>query len=325
MSDDDAWEDIIQPKPSPLKSTNGRSSSPTGSIRSQASRKRKGATKTVFVATSPRRQYTVPSPAKTTIRKSVSPPIKPASTTTGSTISKEEFKDAVSSGAVHTLRYGLDVFKISVSLLRRPLSFLLFLWLLAFIIARINQTLRVAFAPLCIIPGLSRFCQFDYSPHDHSPPQWADYPRLIDVQSATFEQLLDESVGGSGLALEIKKAEMATVDLGTLVRVSNLKSRDMIAESLTEFVEDAKKTGRGLQKLSSKVGGAVDGYVCSSLPHLNIIHVNIASLRSTITPCTRLRAHYPIHHPNSLFHRSCPSHLPGNPQTKSSHKLSQKP
>jgi hypothetical protein len=91
------------------------------------------------------------------------------------------------------------------------------------------------------------------------PPRWADYPKLVDVQSSTFEQLLDESVGGSGLALEIKKAEMATVDLNTLVRVSNLKSRDLIAETLSEFVEDAKKTGRGLQKLSSKVGGAVDG------------------------------------------------------------------
>jgi hypothetical protein len=103
-------------------------------------------------------------------------------------------------------------------------------------------------------------CKSDPPHHiEGPPPKWADYPKLVDVQSATFEQLLDESVGGSGLALEIKKAEMATTDLSTLVRVSNLKSRDLIAESLTEFVEDAKKTGRGLQKLSSKVGGAVDG------------------------------------------------------------------
>jgi len=67
-------------------------------------------------------------------------------------------------------------------------------------------------------------------------------------------------VGGSGLSLEIKKAEMATSDLIALVRVSNnLRSRDMLAESLAQFVNDAKKTGRGLQKLSSKIGGAVDG------------------------------------------------------------------
>lgn len=168
---------------------------------------------------------------------------------------------AVSSGAIHTGKYALDVFTTSVWLLRKPLSFILFLWLLAFILVRVNHTLRAAFAPLCFIPGISSsaLCVTTHTGYDQGPPRWADYPKLVDVQSATFEQLLDESVGGSGLALEIKKAEMATVDLGTLVRVSNLKSRDMIAESLAEFVEDAKKTGKGLQKLSSKVGGAVDG------------------------------------------------------------------
>jgi hypothetical protein len=81
---------------------------------------------------------------------------------------------------------------------------------------------------------------------------------MIDVQSAMFEQLLDEAVGGSSLALEIKKAEMATTDLIALVRVSKLSSRDVLAESLAEFVEDAKTTGRGLQKLNAKVRGAVD-------------------------------------------------------------------
>jgi hypothetical protein len=148
-------------------------------------------------------------------------------------------------------------------LLRKPLSFILFLVLLALIILRVNQTIRAAFAPLCYIPGISTsaMCRPSSAHHHQSPPQWADYPKLVDVQSTTFEQLLDETVGGSGLALEIKKAEMATSDLSTMVRVSNLKSRDMIAKSLTDFVDDAKKTGRGLQKLSSKVGGAVDGRV----------------------------------------------------------------
>lgn len=169
--------------------------------------------------------------------------------------------EAVSMWAIHTGKYASDVLKTSLWLLRKPLSFIIFLVLLSVIIARVNQTLRAAFAPLCIIPGISSsaMCRSDVSSHAQSlSPKWADYPKLVDVQSATLEQLLDESVGGSGLALEIKKAEMATADLSTMVRVSNLKSRDLIAESLTEFVEHAKKTGRGLQKLSSKVGGAVD-------------------------------------------------------------------
>ena len=81
---------------------------------------------------------------------------------------------------------------------------------------------------------------------------------MVEMQSKSFEQLLDESVGGSGLALEIKKAEMATTDLVTLVRVSKLSSKDLLADALLEFVTNTKETSRGLLKLSAKVGSAVD-------------------------------------------------------------------
>jgi hypothetical protein len=128
--------------------------------------------------------------------------------------------------------------------------------------ATIGATLSSTLAPLCVLPGASRvpFCRAP-QPGDPagSPAQRADYPKLVDIQSTTFEQLLDDSVGGAGLALEIKKAEMATSDLTTLVRSSRLTSRERMAETLGVFVDDARRTGRGLQKFSAKVGGAVDG------------------------------------------------------------------
>jgi len=80
----------------------------------------------------------------------------------------------------------------------------------------------------------------------------------MQVESSTFEQLLDESIGGSILSLEIRRAEFATADLATLVRHSNLKSSDVLADLLTTFVQDAKKTSKSLTRLSAKVGGAVD-------------------------------------------------------------------
>jgi hypothetical protein len=89
------------------------------------------------------------------------------------------------------------------------------------------------------------------------------------VQSATFEQLLGQATGGLGLSLEIKKAEMATADLVTLVRASDLRSREVLANTLSTFVQDARNTGRGLQRLNAKIGGAVDKYVCA-------IHTQIA-------------------------------------------------
>jgi len=80
------------------------------------------------------------------------------------------------------------------------------------------------------------------------------------VEYKSLESLLDEAVEGPGLALEIKKAEMATSDLVTLVRISKLNSREILANSLGEFVKDARKVGRGLTRFSSRVGGAMDKY-----------------------------------------------------------------
>jgi hypothetical protein len=114
-------------------------------------------------------------------------------------------------------------------------------------------------APLCAVPILNRVVPFcSWNKKEDQSFKWADYPKLVDIQSSSFEQLLDESVGGQGLALEVKKAEMATSDLVTLVRVSDLRSRDTLVRTLVNFVEDAKKTGRGLQSLSAKINGAVD-------------------------------------------------------------------
>jgi len=71
---------------------------------------------------------------------------------------------------------------------------------------------------------------------------------------------MDDFVTGSALSLQVKHAEMATTDLVTLVRINDLKAKNTLATSLLDFVDDAKKTGKGLQRLSSNVGGAVDRY-----------------------------------------------------------------
>jgi hypothetical protein len=240
-SDDGVWEDVIEAS---IKETRPLSTHPSsvGSIRS-SSRKQKPVYKKTHTTSSPRRSSTTP------ISLRHLPP-------------RNIVVNGALQGAWFTLQYLFDIFSTAILLLRKPLSFVVFLWLLTFMIARISPILQATFAPLCYLPGLygSRFCR-PPATHEEKSPQWADYPKLINVQSATFEQLLDESAGGSGLSLEIKKAEMATADLATLVRVSDLKSRELLADTLVEFVNDAKATGSGLQRLSARIGGAVDRYV----------------------------------------------------------------
>lgn len=78
------------------------------------------------------------------------------------------------------------------------------------------------------------------------------------MQTRTFDQLLDENLGSKGLTIEVKKAEMAGNDLITLVRASDLKSRNQVAERLKRFVDDAKGTGSSLHSLGAKIHGAID-------------------------------------------------------------------
>jgi hypothetical protein len=184
-----------------------------------------------------------------------------------------KIQDALANGATATADYATGLLATTASylsffarMLKHPLGLLLALYLTSLAGSYALHHLRSAFSPLCIIPGVAQtplcasFGGSSIPGYDREKPaRWADFGRLAEVQSKSFEALLDESAGGSGLALEIKKAEMATADLVTAVSVSDLTSREMVAGTLREFVDDAKKVGRGLQKFNAKVGGAVDG------------------------------------------------------------------
>lgn len=163
--------------------------------------------------------------------------------------------------SILTIRFVWDISARALHHSRYMLGFLLALWIVALITLQISPTLWGAISPICYLPVISssNLCETwrDAVP-GKQPPRWADYPTMVDLQSKTFEQLMDESIGGSALSLEVKKAEMTITDLVSFVRLSNLKAKDTLASSLIEFVLDAKKAGRGLQKLSSKIGGAVD-------------------------------------------------------------------
>ncbi|KAL7279308.1 hypothetical protein ACG7TL_007149 [Trametes sanguinea] len=191
-------------------------------------------------------------------------------------IDREQVQDALLQGGAETVRYVGGVFSHALRLLRWPFGVLLAIWMLGLIMARVSHIIRGFVRPVCYVPGLSssalcRIPQVEYNAEGVPVPQHADYPKLVEIQSSSFEQLLDSSVGGSGLSLEIKKAEMASQDLITLVKFSELKSRDLLAQSLFEFVEDAKKTGKGLQKLTSKINGAVDKIMAINDYALNTI------------------------------------------------------
>ncbi|KAF8917290.1 hypothetical protein CPB85DRAFT_1286831 [Mucidula mucida] len=156
--------------------------------------------------------------------------------------------------------YIYDIVIIAGRLLQIPLSLFLVMYILAHLLVWMGSALLPVVQTVCIIPG-SSILMPSLCTSVMVTPQVADFPALVDVQSKTFEKMLEESIGGSTLSLEIKKSEIATKDLITLVKVSELKTRDLVAQTLSDFVNDAKATSEGLQKLSSHVKYTVDGIV----------------------------------------------------------------
>ena len=169
--------------------------------------------------------------------------------------------DGAKEMSILTIRFVWDVSSRAFHYSRYMLGFPLALWVVALITLQVSPTLWGAVSPVCYLPLISSLdmCKtWRNAMPGKQVPQWADYPKMVDLQSNTFEQLMEESIGGSALSLEVKKAEMTISDLISFVRLSKLKAKDSLANSLIDFVLDAKKAGRGLQKLSSKIGGTVD-------------------------------------------------------------------
>lgn len=96
-----------------------------------------------------------------------------------------------------------------------------------------------------------------YSGGPGTRASYADFPTLMNIESS-FEKIVDSAAGGSALARVMKQSEMAVSDLSTVVRYSELKCKETLAERLDVFARDAKGNVRALQGFGSKVGGVLD-------------------------------------------------------------------
>ncbi|KIK51844.1 hypothetical protein GYMLUDRAFT_64587 [Collybiopsis luxurians FD-317 M1] len=87
------------------------------------------------------------------------------------------------------------------------------------------------------------------------------------------------------LAQEIKKAEMATLDLVGSVKFSHFYHRESFLECLNNFAEDARQTEQGLQVLSAKIAGATDQVLAINLHTAqSIATISATSVLTTILP-----------------------------------------
>ncbi|KAG0636028.1 hypothetical protein HOY80DRAFT_393310 [Tuber brumale] len=183
---------------------------------------------------------------------------------------------------------------------KRPLVTLIFLGFFGIVISILMQNLNAASQ----FPG-------PFSPYNPNSSfrhaSYADFPTLMNIESS-FEKIVDSAAGGSALARVMKQSEMAVSDLSTVVRYSELKCKETLAERLDVFAKDAKTNVRALQGFGSKVGGVLD----------QLLSINQYALRELTT--IQHQSHHQsfltkLLNPINSFLTSTPTPDPTDPQT----------
>jgi len=130
------------------------------------------------------------------------------------------------------LSHLLDVFGGALRVLKKPMSYLLAIWLLFGLIVMIRNLITssvyASLSPVCRIPGVSLlnlpFCPVHRVDISNGPPPPVEFDQLMTVQSK-FEEVLEESAAGVSLPLDMKRGEASIRDLRQLVRYSQLHSK----------------------------------------------------------------------------------------------------
>ncbi|KAG8810348.1 hypothetical protein FRC19_004603 [Serendipita sp. 401] len=183
--------------------------------------------------------------------------------------SREALMASIEDTGAFLLLLLLDIAKTVLQLMKQPIAIVLVgyivIVLVSYTASYIASLVLNGLSPLCSLPFITTMvpiCSTIYSPSSSPAPpkpglQVPRYPELVNLQTR-FESVMEDVGMGLRLSMDIKSSEMAVRDLNTLVKLSDLVSKDLLAASLDDFVNSAKDAGRHLTRLDAGVGGAVD-------------------------------------------------------------------
>lgn len=161
------------------------------------------------------------------------------------------------SAASHILSWGLSVIGLAFRYAKRPLAVLLAIYLsCGAIIMTQNMLFRsisASLSPLCRIPGVTLlnlpFCDFD--------SRSVEFDDMVGVQSK-FEDVMAISYAGVSIPFEMTRSEASLRDLGTLISISNIQSRDELLFELNAYIDTSGETVDDLTAFNVHIGSAVD-------------------------------------------------------------------
>lgn len=161
----------------------------------------------------------------------------------------------------------LGTFRMALRYAQWPLAimFAIYLTIGACMMAKdtIVNSLSTPFAPLCRIPGVSLinlpFCP-DRSTGSGDGSSVVEFDELMSVQSQ-FEKVLEDSAQGVSLPMDMKRSEASVRDLRTMVKYSELPSRDELVHEFDIYIDSIRMSANDLTMFNTHVGSAVDSVI----------------------------------------------------------------
>lgn len=184
----------------------------------------------------------------------------------------DRFAQSFPAAMFDMLSWVLGVFSLAFRYAQKPLAVFLAVYFVfgGFIIVQnmATKSIYTSLSPLCRIPGVAwldlPFCPAIIPKDAHKsasskkPP--VEFDGLMNVQER-FEEVLEKSAQGVSLPMEMKRSETSVRDLRTMVRYSNLQSKEELVLEFDGFIDAARTASNDLQKFNTHVGSAVDSVI----------------------------------------------------------------
>lgn len=147
---------------------------------------------------------------------------------------------------------------------------------ISFEIAR-DKIQSFSFDSIKEIPSVSNFqlSFFETEKSSRSATSFIDFTNLMQIQSG-FESVLDKSAYGLSMPLELKRSEIATRSLRSLLKENEIAAREDFIMELNAYIEKVGQTGGNLQTFYIHVGSTVDSVI--NINRWTLRHINSLSM-----------------------------------------------
>ncbi|KAI1264959.1 hypothetical protein F5Y18DRAFT_71708 [Xylariaceae sp. FL1019] len=120
-----------------------------------------------------------------------------------------------------------------------------------------TQSITASLSPICRVPGVSTVLPLCSSAIDSAH---VEFQELMSTQDK-FEKVLEDSAQGVSLPMDMKRSEASVRDLRTMVKYSDLPSRDELVFEFDGYVDTVRQVSSDLQSFNTHVGSAVDNVI----------------------------------------------------------------